>query len=183
MPRSEHTPSFSAPRAAASCPRAGGPVEPRGSCVHSAPRVLPRARAAPALPRSACVAACVAACVQRWSSTLSFAAVKAFASTLLSLPLHSAADADGCTRIVPPMRLSPAASPHAASRSWPAGVQACLARLGLFWTALDYRVWFWTWSWPGPALGPRKTVDQKNPMQKIVNSNSLASANALALYF
>ncbi len=50
-----------------------------------------RARSTPPLLRSACVAACV----QRWSAALSFAAAKAFASTLLSLPLHGAADVDG----------------------------------------------------------------------------------------
>ena len=50
-----------------------------------------RARSAPPLLRSACVAACV----HRWSAALSFAAAKAFASTVLSLPLHGAADVDG----------------------------------------------------------------------------------------
>ena len=50
-----------------------------------------RARSAPPLLRSACVAACV----QRGSAALSFAAAKGFASTLLSLPLHGAADVDG----------------------------------------------------------------------------------------
>ena len=56
-----------------------------------------RARSAPPLLRGACVAACV----RRWTALLAFAAAKAFAATLLSLPLHGTANNDG-----PPPELS-----------------------------------------------------------------------------
>ncbi len=56
-----------------------------------------RARSAPPLLRGACAAACV----RRWAALLAFAAAKAFAATLLCLPLHGTADVDG-----PPPELS-----------------------------------------------------------------------------
>ena len=71
-----------------------------------------RARSAPPPLQSACISAYVL----RWSALLAFAAARAFATSLLSLPLSGAANVDGDPPLLSDLLAEPSASPPFASR-------------------------------------------------------------------
>ena len=71
-----------------------------------------RARSAPPPLQSACISAYVL----RWSALLAFAAARAFATSLLSLPLSGAANVDGDPPLLSDLLAEPSACPPFASR-------------------------------------------------------------------
>ncbi|OLP92739.1 hypothetical protein AK812_SmicGene25421 [Symbiodinium microadriaticum] len=62
------------------------------------------------------MSACISAYVLRWSALLAFAAARAFATSLLSLPLSGADNVDGDPPLLSDLLAEPSASPPFASR-------------------------------------------------------------------
>ena len=77
-------------------------------------RLLARCRARSAPPPLQ--GACISAYVLRWSALLACAAARAFASSLLSLPLSGAANVDGDPPLLSDLLAEPSAPPPLASR-------------------------------------------------------------------
>ena len=77
-------------------------------------RLLARCRARSAPPPLQ--SACISAYVLRWSALLAFAAARAFATSLLSLPLSGAANVDGDPPLLSDLLAEASAPPPLASR-------------------------------------------------------------------